>query len=236
VTYVEVLPPVSLSPWLECAWEREGESGAPVRVLPDGCIDLVWTEGAGTQLVGANTTAFLVTLAPGVRVRGVRLRPGGASSLLGVRPEEVCDVRAPIEEVFAAEGRRLTDALATPAGGSPRQVLIDWLLARSSSAGAPDPIVTAAATQLPRAGASVRAVAAELGVSERALRRRVCAAVGYGPKRLARVLRLQCALSAARLGDDLGRVAFDAGYSDQSHFTNECRVLAGAPPAALISN
>jgi AraC-like DNA-binding protein len=236
VTYVEVLPPVSLSPWLECAWEREGESGAPVRVLPDGCIDVVWTEGAGTQLVGANTTAFLVALAPGVRVHGVRLRPGGASSLLGVRPEEICDVRAPIEEMCSADGRRLTDALATCAGGAPGQVLIDWLLAHSPSARAPDPIVTAAATQLQRAGVSVRAVASELGVSERSLRRRVCAAVGYGPKRLARVLRLQSALSAARLGDDLGRVAFDAGYADQSHFTNECRALAGASPAALISS
>jgi AraC-like DNA-binding protein len=235
VTYVEHRAPSPLAPWIECSWERQGNGGAPVRVLPDGCIDVVWTEGAGTQLVGANTTAFLVGVAPGVRVQGVRLRPGAAPSLLGVRPEEICDVRAPVEDVWLAEGRRLTDALASHAGGNARHSLIDWLLVRASSAAAPDPIVSAATTQLERAGVSVREVAAELGVSERSLRRRVCAAVGYGPKRLARVLRLQRALGAARLGEELGRVAFDVGYADQSHFANECRMLAGASPSALIS-
>jgi hypothetical protein len=50
--------PVSpaLAPWLACTWERTG-AGRPVRVLPDGCIDVVWTQGAHTQLVGANTAA-----------------------------------------------------------------------------------------------------------------------------------------------------------------------------------
>ena len=64
-------------------------------------------------------------------------------------------------------------------------------------------------------------------MSERALRRRVRTAVGYGPKRLGRVLRLGRALAAARAGDDLGRVAFDAGYADQAHFSGDCRELAG---------
>jgi AraC-like DNA-binding protein len=37
----------------------------------------------------------------------------------------------------------------------------------------------------------VTEVAGELGVSERQLQRRVCDAVGYGPKMLARVLRFR---------------------------------------------
>ena len=60
------------------------------------------------------------------------------------------------------------------------------------------------------------------------------AAVGYGPKRLGRVLRLRRALAAARAGDELGRVAFDAGYADQAHFSGDCRELAGVPPSLLI--
>jgi AraC-like DNA-binding protein len=236
VNYVEHVPPAALAPWLECAWEREGDGGAPVRVLPDGCIDVVWTEGMGTQLIGPNTTAFLVTVPLGARVHGVRLRPGGAPLLLGIRPEELRDVRAPIEEICPSFGRHLATALAAPGGEGPRRVLIDWLHARSRGAGEPDPIVAAAVTQLQRPGVSVRALAAELAVSERSLHRRVRVAVGYGPKRLARVLRLQRALSAARLGEDLARVAFESGYADQSHFTNECRGLAGASPAVLISS
>ena len=48
-----------------------------------------------------------------------------------------------------------------------------------------------------RARASTRS-AHELGVSERQLRRRFAEAVGYGPKTLARVLRFQRFLDAAR--------------------------------------
>jgi AraC-like DNA-binding protein len=78
-------------------------------------------------------------------------------------------------------------------------------------------------------------LAARLAISERQLRRRVAAAVGYGPKRLARVFRLRRALDAAHAGDELARVAFDAGYADQAHFANECRALAGASPSALLA-
>ena len=56
-----------------------------------------------------------------------------------------------------------------------------------------------------------------LGVSERALRRRVTAAVGYGPKRLARVLRLRRALALAGAGSPLADAAYEAGYADQAH-------------------
>ena len=77
-------------------------------------------------------------------------------------------------------------------------------------------------------------LASELGVSGRGLRRRVTAAVGYGPKRLGRVLRLRRALAAARSGDELAQAAFDAGYADQAHFTGDCRELAGVPPSALV--
>ena len=66
------------------------------------------------------------------------------------------------------------------------------------------------------------------------MRRRFERAVGYGPKRLARVLRLGRALAAAHDGEELARVALDAGYADQAHFTHDCRSLAGVAPSALL--
>ncbi|MGI8713180.1 MAG: helix-turn-helix domain-containing protein, partial [Solirubrobacteraceae bacterium] len=79
-------------------------------------------------------------------------------------------------------------------------------------------------------------LAGELGLSERALRRRVTGTVGYGPKRLGRVLRLGRALGAARAGEDLAGAAFLAGYADQAHFSHDCRELAGVPPSALVAS
>ena len=204
-----------------------------MRVLPDGCVDLVWTEGAGTLLVGANTSAFLVSLPAGTRVAGARLRPGAGPAFLGVSGEAVRDARIPLADVWADAGRRVAAALdegPDPVGG-----LRAALAARLARAEAPDPLVRAAVARLARPAVSVAAVADELGVSERQLRRRVAVAVGYGPKRLARVFRLARALEAARGGGDLARAAFEAGYADQAHFANDCRALAGAPPSRVLA-
>jgi AraC-like DNA-binding protein len=61
----------------------------------------------------------------------------------------------------------------------------------------------------------------------------VRAGVGYGPKLLARVLRLQRALRAARAGEELAWAALEAGYADQAHFAHECRALAGVPAGVI---
>ncbi|MGI8429127.1 MAG: hypothetical protein ACR2OB_07450 [Solirubrobacteraceae bacterium] len=73
---------------------------------------MVWTDDAGTQLVGANTTAFVVELAPGTRVVGARRRPG-CGSLLGVAGEGVRDARVRPDEVWASEGERLSGGRVT---------------------------------------------------------------------------------------------------------------------------
>jgi AraC-like DNA-binding protein len=232
VEYREHLPPAALAPWVACTWERCDGGAAPVRVLPDGCIDIIWTQGAGTAVVGANTTAFLVALPARTHVVGVRLRPGAAPPPLGVDGVALRDARAPLHELWGDDAHELNarvDEAPDRAG-----VLLAALAPRAAAAGAPDPLVQAAIMRL-RDGAPVRALAEELHVSERQLRRRVATAVGYGPKRLARVLRLRRALAAARGGEELARAAADAGYADQAHFAGDCRELAGVPPSALLA-
>ena len=233
MSYREHPPPPALAPWLECTWERTGDAGAPVRVLPDGCIDVVWMESDGTRLVGANTTAFVVAPAPGTRVVGARMRPGGAPALLGIDAEQARDDRPELRAVLGDDGARLAAALDGAA--DPESVLRTWLDARRLRARPPDPLVAAAVARLAVRADGVGRLGDALGVSERGLRRRMTAAVGYGPKRLARVLRLRRALAAAAPGTELAELAFGAGYADQAHFSNDCRELAGVPPSALVA-
>jgi AraC-like DNA-binding protein len=233
VSYREHPPPPALVPWLACTWERRGEGSAPVRVLPDGCIDVIWTEGSGVALVGPNTTAFAATVPLGRRMVGARLRPGAAPALLGVVAPRLRDARPDIISVLGDDGRRLGAALED--GADPVADIRAWLTARGQRAAAPDPLILGAVARLDRPGPDgVRGVAVDLGLSERALRRRVTAGVGYGPKRLARVLRLWRALGAARAGEELASAAFLAGYVDQAHFSHDCRELAGVTPSALL--
>ncbi|MGV9766911.1 helix-turn-helix domain-containing protein, partial [Micromonospora tulbaghiae] len=84
------------------------------------------------------------------------------------------------------------------------------------------------------AGATVAATAAEVGLGERALHRRSRALFGYGPKTLARILRMRRALDLARTGAPLAEVAVRSGYADQAHLTREVRELAGVPPTRLL--
>ncbi|MDB4930429.1 MAG: transcriptional regulator, Fis family protein, partial [Myxococcaceae bacterium] len=95
-------------------------------------------------------------------------------------------------------------------------------------------LVLAAAERL--AGASVNAVAADLGVSERHLRRVFREAVGMGPKAFARLARFRRALRAAREGGpaNWAGIAAATGYYDQAHLIEEFRAIAGVTPRALL--
>jgi AraC-like DNA-binding protein len=90
----------------------------------------------------------------------------------------------------------------------------------------PDPAVAAIVTRL-RGGASVGATADAVGLSARHLHRRCLDAFGYGPKTLARVLRMGRAVPLARAGTPFAVVAATAGYADQAHLAREVRALAG---------
>jgi AraC-like DNA-binding protein len=85
-------------------------------------------------------------------------------------------------------------------------------------------------------GRTVAEVAAQVGFSERQLNRRSLASFGYGPKVLARVLRLQRALGSARGGMSLVQAALAAGYADQAHFAHEVRALTGQSASQLVGS
>jgi hypothetical protein len=178
VSYREHAPPPALRPWLECTWQRVGDGGPPVRVVPDGCIDLLWIEGSGTHVLGANTTAFLAPLAEGMRVAGARMRPGAAPALLGIDAEAVRDLRLPVQEIWGEAGDRLAAALEE----RERHIgaLLGELSTRARGAPPPDPLVGAAISRLGDPEVGVRTLAGALAVSDRQLRRRFTTAVGYG--------------------------------------------------------
>jgi AraC-like DNA-binding protein len=118
--------------------------------------------------------------------------PGCAPALLGIAAQQVRDARIPVAETLA-RGAACEQVLAESA--DPLGTLRDELLEQGARAPRPDPLVQAAVARL---GLPISELARDLGVSERQLRRRVTTAVGYGPRRLARVLRLGRAVGGSR--------------------------------------
>jgi transcriptional regulator GlxA family with amidase domain len=86
-------------------------------------------------------------------------------------------------------------------------------------------------------GLATGELAARLSISERQLRRRFVAQVGYGPKRFARIMRLHRLLHLGRRHPEatLGWLAAAAAYADQAHLAHDCHELAGRTPTALLA-
>jgi AraC-like DNA-binding protein len=223
----ELAPPPGLEQQVACVWIGDGSA---VRVLPDACVDIVWTRGE-LVVAGPATGPDLAPATPGQGRCGVRFRVGAAGAALGLPASELLDEVVPLAEIWGAEGRLLEDRVAL--AERPLEALVAGIYDRVAGDG--DDLVREAVFRLRRGEDSVERLARATAVSERQLRRRFDRGVGYGPRTLRRVLRFQRFLGLARGGGSLARLAADAGYADQAHLARDCRRLAGATPLELLA-
>ena len=80
------------------------------RVLPDGCMDLIWAEGA-LLIAGPDTQAHLAARCGAYT--GLRFPPGTAPAVLGLPAHELRDRRVPLAELWHGSGvRRVEDQIA----------------------------------------------------------------------------------------------------------------------------
>jgi AraC-like DNA-binding protein len=239
-SYAEWSVAPALRESLACVWTAQigahGERHAQ-RIIPDGCMDLVFCENELT-IAGPDTESLELEIVPNRSFVGLRFRAGRAPAVLGVPASELRDQRINAVDVLGARASALSDRLASaPSLRSATAVLEstvgDWLVNATPS----DTLVARAIElQTPSADWSVASLAAQLGVSERQLRRRFLHAVGYGPKLLERVLRLRRFIHAASSSrrNGLAALAAEAGYADQPHLTRECRDLTALTPSQLL--
>lgn len=202
-----------------------------VRILPDGCMDLIWSDTGEIVVAGPDSHAQMFRSRPGRALVGLRFASGLGPVVLGVPAHELRDQRLPLDAIWpTADVRRLAERVS--AGPTPGEVLVS---AAAERLHASDGSVAASAeiARLLRAGRSVTSVAESLGLSERQLRRRSLDAFGYGPKTLSRILRLDRAVRLAREGLPFVESAAEAGYADQAHLARDVRALAGVSMTQL---
>ncbi len=211
------------------AWTATSD-GSPNRVLPDGCMDLLWM-GGRLVVAGPDTTAFSSVVPAGATVAGLRFAPGSAPKVLGLPAHAARDQRVLLADVWdPARVRGLEDQIGS--APAPARALERVVAAHGLAHPALDPLLAEVVRRVGR-DEPVGAVAACVGLSSRQLHRRSLDAFGYGPKLLARVLRLQRALALAREGTGLAAVAARHGYADQAHLARDVRDLAGTTLGGL---
>ncbi len=213
-------------------WTRRAEpSTRAYRVVPDGCLDLIWSDGR-LLVAGPDTGPHLGVSPPGASFTGLRFAPGTGPAVLGIPAHELTDQRIPLSDLWPeSHVAELTEQVA--AARSPGRLLEAMAAARLGRAEPPDPVVYAI-TEALRDGHTVAATADQVGFSERQLHRRCRTAFGYGPKTLARVLRMDGALSLARSGLPLADVGVASGYADQAHLARDVKALTGVTLRTLL--
>ena len=238
-----------------------GSGGRPaaVTVLPDGCMDLLFRCPAG-QGGWAAGNGMLVVTGPDPRPRpaaipaatveagtgfvGIRFRPGRARAGLDADPGSMLGRTVPAGAVsgrLAALEARLSDCRAPDEVAAGLLAGVRALAGIGSAGGGGStrlpPSRVLAALDLLQAGNGngIAGLAGFLGVTDRMLRRDILAWTGLSPKRLARILRFQAALSRLRSAPaaPLALLALDAGYADQAHMAREFRDLGGMPPSGV---
>jgi AraC-like DNA-binding protein len=165
-------------------------------------------------------------------VLGFQLHPAAVPAVLGVPATAVRDERTPIAELWGTAGRDLVDALGSVVGPDQAATLIEHACSHRMRRAEFVPAM-GDLRRLVRAGRDPDLRA--LGLSERQLRRNCCAAHGYGPQMLRRIVRFQAVLRLLGQGRvlPLADVAHRTGHVDQAHLAHEVGTFSGLTPAAL---
>lgn len=254
--YVEYPPVAAIAAHVECIWTLEGQgSSEPDHIVPDGRAELIWNladpfwrwngdgeprRQAAALLVGQITTAF--HLAPGrnISLVAVRFRPAALGSFLrGVAAAELTDLDVPIDDVVGRRYREIADILAERQPADRVSGLQAALVADLRRATPVDEVVTSCvdAIMSTHGRTGVQRLAELSGLSRRQLERRFLAAVGIGPKRLARLARFQHLISrihSAPVGGWSG-LAVSCGYYDQAHLIRDFREFAQRTPTEHLA-
>ncbi len=252
--YTEYTPCAALRPYVECFWSSStagaGQANRFHRVLPDGCMDIIFnfgdtpsrqsptgraTTSYGSYVVGTMTRPLLVRLGNRAEFLGVRFWPGKAPAFLRLSADELTDRSTALDNLWGRTSKTLEARLAELPNLQRKIAELERdLLRRLALDGKQDPCVEAAVDFIlrQRGTPSVQAVCAHAGISRQHLARQFAHHVGINPKLFCRVVRFQNIVERLRGSGpvDWSVTALELGYYDQAHMISDFKELAGLSP------
>ena len=218
-------------------WTLDAEHTLGHRVLPDGCMDLLFdlASPSAVSVVGVMTRPIVTPASERASLLGVRFLPGEAFAFVDVAPRETRDRMVSLDVAWGAAARELDSRIREARTTVERLRVLDreLLLRRARPS---DLRVRRVVQRVREAAGAVRVaeLAAGVGMGERQLERIFDERVGVGPKALARVARVQALLGdLASSNGSASSAAAALGYADQSHLVRDLREIAGLTPTEL---
>jgi AraC-like DNA-binding protein len=242
--YTQFNPHPALSNYIDAYWTVEGEGNGleAERILPDGCVDIILNLGAACKtdngnflmenekayLVGTMTRLKEANLSRDAKLLGIRFKPGAFSFFYKFSSlHEVKDITIEFDKVLSPD---LKKAIRYPI-----EYFNHFLLDRLSR---PKhtllPVIND--IQNHKGQMDVKTLAGQHFTTVRQLERSFKQHIGASPKELISLIRYQLVHSAIEnntTNRSLLDIAFEYGYYDHSHLTNEFKRYTGIAPSGF---
>lgn len=240
--YNATQPCPQLATHIHTFWELKGDDTDHQweRIFPDGCPGIVINLGAScktdsgsasmehgkTYVVGAMTSFKDSFIDSNTHLLGVCFKPAVFSSFYNYAPQnELTDHTFEFEQPLLLDMRKIQQ--------TPVAYLNKYFLDRK---GGLHPVLLAVLNdiQVTKGTLSIYETAKRNFITVRQLERLFKTHIGLTPKEYVKIIRFQSALTMmSEAGDrkSLADIAFDCGYCDQSHLTNEIKKHTGLTPA-----
>lgn len=244
--YHEYPPDIRLSHLIETYWVADDLIENPVsqRILPDGCVDIIFDfkNGSGSvlpKLVGTMTSLLEIVYQPGrVQMMGIRFAPGAITAFTRMPVFEVTNRNIELSLADTLFKSGFYESLLEITKVHERIAHLNrYLIALLPELYLPEKQINHAVSLIQSAHGqiSVKQLAAKICLCERHFERKFKTVIGISPKLFSNVLRFRFARRYIKThqDDSLFSASVVCGYHDLSHMNKEFQRLGDMTPSEL---
>lgn len=239
--YHQIAPHPDLTDYIDAFWIVKGTGNKLKKksILPDGCVDLIFNLGDDCRsekgvltmrskksyLVGTMTTFKESFLSSSNMLMGIRFKPASFSSFYNYAPlNEITDKTIEFEQSLSPDIYKIEYYSVSYLNA----FFLNTLSKKNDLSTVIKDIQTA------KGQINIEILAKRNCTTVRQLERNFKKHVGISPKEFANIVRFQFALSKIKNNENrenLSNIAFECGYYDHAHLSNEIKRYTGATPS-----
>jgi AraC-like DNA-binding protein len=255
----EFEPQAKLQSLVKCYWTLEipfMPEAEKQRVLPDGCIEMVFMLGDDVKrfisdeefvlqpramIMGQISEPMFILPVGKVNSFAVRFFPYAFANFSLLPMNQLANKDTPLDQVIDKEIAEQLEKDIVQAGSTEERIRIveNFLLEKIENPKIIDSIVKSTVDSLLAAqgSGSIKDLVKEDPAKRRQLERKFSKSIGISPKQLGKIFRLQASLQRVLNQDEqLTDVAYDSNFYDQSHFIKDFKEFTGTNPKDFYHN
>ena len=256
----KITPIAALEPYVDFIWHVKDEMGEyayyPNRLIPQGNFEMVfdlknssslnyeglWEDRPKLCVGGLLKKFYLVKTNGPSDFIGVVFKPGKFQRLISATIDDIRGKILPFSEVFNQDGDQIYEELLRTSSDDEKYLIIQNFLLEllKYESKVENAFIYWAIEKInfQKGDINVAALAKDIRVSERHLRRKFKQVVGFSPKFFAKLIRLGYVLQtielAKRQNQFLNEMPSITSYFDQSHFIRDFQSIVGISPKSYL--